>query len=247
MVAPCRWRRLRSASGLAGADCWDFRTRSGARAVPAAMGCATTRPGTIRPPMALSRNQRRFVSGMSRVQWAARTSCPARSDGDVVVDPTAERRVFRTPFRNAMVGAGYGVMAVIGLAGIAEYSDGNVDVGQLIFAIALAFGGGWFSIRGFRAVVTVSDSGVLKRGLLFSRSFPWSDIVDVEITVDHGLLNWRVPKLWLNSGKPVWLHEVGQWRSGPGRATELVTEVERHLADVSRAPSTGDAGDVENW
>jgi hypothetical protein len=146
-----------------------------------------------------------------------------------------------------VVGAFYGVMALIGIALIAEYSDGNVDVGQLIFAIALAFGGGWFSVRGFRAVVTVSDSGVLKRGLLFTRSFPWSDIVDVEITTDHGILDWRVPKLWMSSGKPVWLHEVGQLRSGPGRATELVTEVKRHLADARRPPSAGDAGDVENW
>jgi hypothetical protein len=136
-------------------------------------------------------------------------------------------------------------MALVGLAGIAEYSYGNVDVGQLVFAVALAFGGGWFSFRGFRAVVAVSDSGLLKRGLLFSRWFSWSDIVDVEIVVDHGLLDWRVPRLSVSSGRPVWLHEVGQLRDGPGRASELVAEVERHLAVAGRAAATDDAGDVE--
>jgi hypothetical protein len=136
-------------------------------------------------------------------------------------------------------------MALIGLAGIAEYSDGNADVGQLVFAVALAFGGGWFSFRGFRAVVAVSDSGLLKRGLLFSRWFSWSDIVDVEIVVDHGLLDWRVPKLWVSSGKPVWLHEVGQLRDGPGRVAELVAEMERHMAAVGQAAAAGEARDAE--
>jgi len=159
------------------------------------------------------------------------------------VAPTAECRTFRTPFRNVVVGAFYGVMALIGLAGIAEYSDGNVDVGDLIFSIALSSGGSWFSFRGFRAAIAVSDSGLLKRGLLISRSFRWSDIVGVEIAVDYGILEWRVPELWLSSGKSVLLHEVAQLRDGPGRVTELVAEVQRHLVVEGRAAAAGEVGD----
>lgn len=73
--------------------------------------------------------------------------------------------------------------------------------------------------------------------------FDWSDIVDVEIVVDHGLLEWRVPKLWLSSGKSVWLHEVGQLRDGPGRVAELVAEIERHMAAVGQEASAGEARD----
>jgi hypothetical protein len=142
-----------------------------------------------------------------------------------------------------VVGAFYGVMALIGLAGIAEYSDGNVDVGDLIFSIALSSGGSWFSFRGFRAAIALSDSGLVKRGLLISRSLPWSEIVDVEITIDYGILDWRVPKLSLSSGKSVRLYEVGQLRDGPGRVAELVAEVQRHLVVEGRAAAAGEVGD----
>ncbi len=157
--------------------------------------------------------------------------------------PTVEPRTFRNPFSNVVGGAFYGVMALIGIAGVAEYSDGNVDVGQLIFAIALSSGGSWFSFRGFRAAIAVSDSGLLKRGLLISRSFRWSDIVGVEIAVDYGILERRVPELWLSSGKSVLLHELFQLRDGPGRVTELVAEVQRHLVVEGRAAAAGEVGD----
>lgn len=157
--------------------------------------------------------------------------------------PTVERRTFRTPFRNVVFGAFYGVMALLGAAGIAEFSDGNADAGELIFAIVLASGGSWFSFRGFRAAIALSDSGLVKRGLLISRSLPWSEIVDVEITIDHGILDWRVPKLSLSSGKSVRLYEVGQLRDGPGRVAELVAEVQRHLVVVGHGAAAGEACD----